>query len=203
MYGTTFMEAGDTIAHKISSGHQSYVETDTTALFKRKVAERASSAVLGYPSCDKIAGAGCKSCAKCPLLGKVKSPLNIRPIVTATVNDTGFSSGSSEQGPGSTSEITVNYVPGNEVACRTALDNVVAADLSTFTSGDILTILRVPDQDKPGLERWGGDLPGTTPALPADIIERAERLSWMAPTGGKGEQRWKRCKPPAIFVRII
>jgi hypothetical protein len=75
----------------------------------------------------------------------------------------------------------------------------VAADLSTFTSGDILTILRVPDQEKPGLERWGGDLPGTTPALPADIIERAERLNWMMPTGGKGEQRWKRCKPPRDF----
>jgi hypothetical protein len=88
----------------------------------------------------------------------------------------------------------------------------VAADLSTFTSGDILTILRVPDQEKPGLERWGGDLPGTTPALPADIIERAERLKWMAPSGGKApsggnassggkgdEQRWKRCKPPRDF----
>jgi hypothetical protein len=86
VYGTTFMKAGDTIAHKISSGHQSYVEADTTALFKRKVAERASSVVLGYPSCTKIAGAGCKSCATCPLLGKVKSPLNIRPIFTVTVN---------------------------------------------------------------------------------------------------------------------
>jgi hypothetical protein len=89
---------------------------------------------------------------------------------------------------------------GNESACRTALDNVVAADLSTFTSGDILTILRVPDQEKPGLERWGGDLPGTTPAQPADIIERAERLAWMARTGGRGEQqRWRRCKPPRDF----
>jgi hypothetical protein len=100
---------------------------------------------------------------------------------------------------GWSSEITVKYVPGNESACRTALDKVVAADLLTFTSGDILTILRVPDLEKPGLERWGGDLPGTTPAQPADIIERAERLTWMAPAGGKGEQRWKRCKPPRDF----
>ena len=41
------------------------------------------------PVAQPLQGAGCKSCATCPLLGKVKSPLNIRPDVTATVNDTG------------------------------------------------------------------------------------------------------------------
>jgi putative DNA primase/helicase len=60
-------------------------------------------------------------------------------------------------------------------------------------------ILRVPDQDAYGLERWGGDLPGTTRALPADIIERAEKLPWMVRAGGKGDQRWKRGKPPRDF----
>src|SRR5208282_3962852 len=74
-----------------------------------------------------------------------------------------------------------------------------AADQSTFTSGDMLVILRVPDQKQPGLERWSGDLPGTTPALPADIIERAENLSWMTRTGGKGGPRWNRSKPPRDF----
>src|SRR4029079_9935632 len=124
---------------------------------------------IGYPSCAAIAGNGCKLCRTCPLLGKVKSPLNIGPVVTVKVNDTGSSSSVLGQAPASDSEITVNYVPGNEIACRMALDNVVAADLSTFTSGDILTILRVPDQEKHGLERWGGDLPGTPPALAAAI----------------------------------
>ena len=75
----------------------------------------------------------------------------------------------------------------------------MAADQATFTSGDLLVILRVPDQKQPGLERWNGDLPGTTPALPADIIERAENLSWMTRTGGKGGPRWKRSKPPRDF----
>ncbi len=203
--GTTFMESGRAFAHEISKGHATYTPADTDAMFNRKLAERTDRGI-GYPSCSAIAGAGCKACARCPLLAKGKSPLNIRPAVAAMSS----SSSSSEQGQGSTSEITVNYLPGNEVACRTALDNVVAADLSTFTSGDILTILRVPDQEKPGLERWGGDLPGTTPALPADIIERAERLKWMAPSGGKAssrdksedkgdQQRWKRCKPPRDF----
>src|SRR5262249_52167908 len=60
-------------------------------------------------------------------------------------------------------------------------------------------ILRVPDQDAYGLERWGGDLPGTTRALPADIIERAEKVAWMMRTGGKGEERYKRSKPPRDF----
>ena len=94
---------------------------------------------------------------------------------------------------------TIYYYPGNETACRTALDKIVAADQSTFTSGDMLLILRVPDPNKPGLERWSGDLPGTTQALPADIIERAENLAWMTRTGGKGEQRWNRSKPPRDF----
>ena len=196
--GTTFMENGRAYAHEVSKAHPSYSTADTDAMFDRKMADRTDRGI-GYPSCAAIAGAGCTSCQTCPLFSKGKSPLNIRPVVTATVTDTSSPSASFEQGPGSTSGITVNYVPGNEVACRTALDNVVAADISTFTSGDILTILRVPDQEKPGLERWGGDLPGTTPALPADIIERAERLNWMTPSGGRGERRWNRSKPPRDF----
>jgi hypothetical protein len=191
---TTFMENGNVIAHEISKGHATYTPADTQALYDRKVVDRHDRGV-GYPSCAAIAGAGCTACKTCPHFTKGKSPLNIRPVVT----DTSSPSSSSGQRPSSTTETTVNYVPGNEFACRAALDNVVAADLSTFTSGDILIILRVPDRQEPAFERWDGDLPGTTPALPADIIERAERLSWMAPTGGKGEQRWQRRKPPRDF----
>jgi hypothetical protein len=97
---------------------------------------------------------------------------------------------------GWTSESAVHYFPGNEAACRDALDKVVAADPYTFTMGDKLVILRVPDQRTPEFEKWRGDLPGTTPVLPADIVERAERLAWMRPAKGGGYQR---SKPPRDF----
>jgi hypothetical protein len=80
-----FMENGNAIAHDISRGHSTYSQVDTQALYDRKVADRADRN-LGYPSCAAIAGSGCKSCATCPLFAKGKSPLNIRPVVTATVN---------------------------------------------------------------------------------------------------------------------
>jgi predicted P-loop ATPase len=86
--GTTFMEDGNNIAHRISKDHPTYTPSDTDAMFDRKVAERRDRG-LGYPQCSTIQGAGCASCAMCPLLGKIKSPLNIRPAVTATVNPVG------------------------------------------------------------------------------------------------------------------
>ena len=85
--GATFMEKGDVIAHEISKGHKDYSPSDTDEMFSRKVADR-DNLGLGYPSCATIKGAGCKACEGCPLLGKIKSPLNIRPQVTATVTDT-------------------------------------------------------------------------------------------------------------------
>jgi hypothetical protein len=83
---STFMENGNDIAHRISQGHPSYSAADTQALYDRKMAERHDRGI-GYPSCATIQGAGCKSCASCPLFAKGKSPLNIRPTpVTATVS---------------------------------------------------------------------------------------------------------------------
>jgi len=64
--GTTFMENGNDIAHKISSGHSTYSPADTQAMFDRKVAERADGRVGGYPQCATIAGAGCGACKMCP-----------------------------------------------------------------------------------------------------------------------------------------
>lgn len=85
---TVFMEKGNVFAQEISKGHATYAAADTQALYDRKVADRADRGI-GYPSCATIAGAGCKSCATCPLLSKGKSPLNIKPErvapVTATV----------------------------------------------------------------------------------------------------------------------
>ena len=94
--GTTFMENGNAIAHAISKGHPSYSEADTQALYDRKVADRANRGV-GYPSCSTIAGAGCEACKTCPLFAKGKSPLHIRAVVTATVNDAGSPLGSTAQ----------------------------------------------------------------------------------------------------------
>ena len=76
--GTVFMENGNAIAHEISKEHTSYTPDSTDEMFGRKVAER-NSIGLGYPSCATFKGAGCTACEGCPLLGKIKSPLNIRP----------------------------------------------------------------------------------------------------------------------------
>ncbi len=95
---STFMEDGNDIAHRISQGHASYSQADTQALYDRKMAERVDRGI-GYPSCATIAGAGCKSCASCPLFAKGKSPLNIRPEpVTAAVNPAVQSAGAKAAG---------------------------------------------------------------------------------------------------------
>jgi hypothetical protein len=94
--GTTFMENGNAIAHAISKGHAEYTEVDTQALYDRKMAERHDRGI-GYPSCAAIEANGCSSCATCPLRSKGKSPLNIRPVVNATVTDASSPSGSSSQ----------------------------------------------------------------------------------------------------------
>jgi hypothetical protein len=92
------------------------------------------------------------------------------------------------------------YRPGNEEACRKLLNEAVAADPRTFTLGDStgpLVILRVPDKDAlPPNTRWEGDLPGTTLATPADIMQRAERLKWLQPKNN----RLVRAHPPRPFI---
>ena len=79
------MEDGNAIAHRISKSHASYSEVDTQALYDRKLVERTDRGI-GYPSCTAIKNSGCKACETCPLFQKGKSPLNIRPEVTATVD---------------------------------------------------------------------------------------------------------------------
>ena len=96
------------------------------------------------------------------------------------------------------------FVPGNEDECRKRLDRVVTADPKTFTLGDPtgpLVILRVPDKDAlPANTRWDGDLPGTTLAMPADIMQRAEQLVWKQRGGGKSTGRLSHTHPPRPFV---
>jgi hypothetical protein len=95
----------------------------------------------------------------------------------------------------------VHYFPGNEEACRKLLDQEVAADPRTYTLGEPtgpLVILRAPNKDAlPPKTKWEGDLPGTTLAMTADIMQRAERLKWMQRGGGKSESE----APPATGRR--
>lgn len=108
---TTFMENGHVYAHEISKGHAGYAPPDTQALYDRKMADRVDRDI-GYPSCATIQGAGCKSCATCPLLAKGKSPLNIRPPLTAAVTTAQSASAKSLQLP-------VGYDVNNDgIICR-------------------------------------------------------------------------------------
>jgi hypothetical protein len=95
---------------------------------------------------------------------------------------------------------TVQFTPGNESACRAALDEAVAADERIFVLGESgpLVVLRLPEKE--ALEdgvRWDADLPSTTLAVTADVMERAEGISWMRPAKGGG---LKRARPPRDFV---
>jgi Virulence-associated protein E len=73
---STFMENGNAIAHEISRGYASYTHAETQQHFERKIAERKERG-LGWPSCATIQSNGSTACAACPLLGKVKSPLQL------------------------------------------------------------------------------------------------------------------------------
>jgi hypothetical protein len=92
------------------------------------------------------------------------------------------------------------FVPGNEEDCRRKLAHVVAVDFCTYTLGDPtgpLVILRVPDkEDLPAETRWEGDLPGTSLATAADVMERAERIIWIK----KGQWGPYRIRPPRDFI---
>ena len=93
------------------------------------------------------------------------------------------------------------FVPGNEEDCRERLARVVAADPRTYTLGDPtgpLVILRVPEKkgELPSGMRWEGDLPGTTLAASADVMQRAERLRWMR----EGQFGLYRARPPRDFI---
>jgi putative DNA primase/helicase len=94
--------------------------------------------------------------------------------------------------PNLTPEVAL-YEPGNEELCRKLLDQAVAADPRTFTLGDRsgpLVILRVPSEEVlPSETKWEGDLPGTTLATPADVVERAQRIPWHRRGKGQGLHR--------------
>ena len=125
--------------------------------------------------------------------------------VEGTLADSLAAEGTSPQDTSAAPEQADNIVyffPGNEPACRDALDRIVAADELVFTlDGGPLVTLRVPNERAlPAHAHWDGDLPATTLATPADIMQRAEKLSWTYRSGGRGGERWKRGSPPRQFI---
>jgi hypothetical protein len=181
----TFTKGERADAHRMASGHADYTPESTDELYDRKLREKNEKG-LGWPQCKTISATGCTLCQSCPHFAKGKSPLNFSKRTSLSSTEAHLP------------EEEVLYVPGNEEVCRRALDRVVAADPNTFMLGDMLVILRVPDQ-KTQLPGWNDDLPASTPALAADVVERAEKLKWMVPAGGRGEPRTKRRKPPRDF----
>ena len=75
----TFLENGHALAHKMAKGHAGYSYGETEALWERKQCERRDRG-LGWPSCSAIQTEGCRHCAVCPHLGKIKSPLNLARV---------------------------------------------------------------------------------------------------------------------------
>jgi hypothetical protein len=128
------------------------------------------------------------------------SPTSAKPGVQEPVQEAGLQEQNTEFGD----DNVALYVPGNEGACRKLVDGVVSADSRTFTLGDPtgpLVILRLPDKDAlPAEIRWEGDLPATTLATPADIMQRAEELRWFQRAGGKNAKSLVRTHPPRAFV---
>jgi hypothetical protein len=72
----TFLEEGERLAHKMGNKHVSYMAEETNEMWERKMRERHEKG-LGWPSCSAIQAAGCTTCANCPHLGNIKSPLNL------------------------------------------------------------------------------------------------------------------------------
>ena len=184
---TTFCHNGREVAHRISKGHKGYTPAETDEMFDRKEEEQ-DSRNLGWPACKTFEGFGSKQCALCPHKDKIKSPLNL--ALPATPPDQKNVVGQAQDNP------IIYYHPGNEAVCRTALDKIVAADPSTFTSGessssyawtrispawkDGAVIYRVPPWRSPRHYRTRG------------------KLAWMTRTGGSG-QSWNRGKPQRDF----
>ena len=73
---TFFGEPGRALAHAMSKGHKDYTQKDTDAKFTAKLKDR-QVRNPGWPRCATIERDGCKSCATCPLKGKIIHPLDI------------------------------------------------------------------------------------------------------------------------------
>lgn len=71
----TFLEDGDQLAHIVSSGYRTYDPAETQAKYEEKVAYKAQRD-LGWPSCQSFEDQGA-ACKKCPLRGKIGSPLKL------------------------------------------------------------------------------------------------------------------------------
>lgn len=86
---STWMPNGREIAHVMSRDHSTYTQVDTDELYDRKTRER-NAKDMGWTSCSSIEQAGCKSCATCPLKGKITYPFElgkaepVKPVTAAS-----------------------------------------------------------------------------------------------------------------------
>src|ERR1700744_408870 len=124
------MENGDAIAKKISDKHPEYSEVDTQALYDRKMAERHDRGI-GYPSCSAFEANGSTKCQGCPFQSKGKSPLSIRPPVTATVTPAA--------GP-SPAAIALDLPPGFDLNAEGIICKIVEAQKAGDESSDPLQV---------------------------------------------------------------
>jgi hypothetical protein len=72
----TFLENGETLAHRMGNQHPGYTKESTDAMWERKTRERTELG-LGWPSCNAIRDAGCTKCDSCPRFTLGKSPLHL------------------------------------------------------------------------------------------------------------------------------
>jgi hypothetical protein len=72
----TFLDDGNTLAHRFGDQHPDYTFEQTEEMWARKNRERKEKN-LGWPKCQTIAGLGSTHCAGCPHYPKGKSPVNI------------------------------------------------------------------------------------------------------------------------------
>jgi putative DNA primase/helicase len=109
----------------------------------------------------------------------------------------GETTGSVAPGSGSSEAL---FEPGNEACCRKLLDQAVATDARTFVAGNAngpLAVLRLPrETELPNGTSWNTDLPATSLATAADVLERAETICWVKPARKGGVTR---IHPPRAF----
>jgi hypothetical protein len=126
----TFLEDGNALAHQMANKHPEYTRDETEELWERKARERKDKN-LGWPSCNAIRDAGCRSCATCQHFAKGKSPLHLALPIPLAVDPS-----RNRQWPNWTDPLDFHEVPSDEAVAR-----INAAGYFVLTlNGDIYKI---------------------------------------------------------------
>ena len=176
-----------------------YSQASTDELFDRKEREKAEKN-LGWPSCRTISGSAARRAKHARTSPPASRPSTLAGLALpsqVTANSSDVVDHVPElplhlAGLALPLRVTagiapepVDYVPGNEGACRQDLDRVVSADPHTFRMGGLLVILRTPAKsDLPSHIAWAADFPGTAPATTVGH-HGARRTPALAPACGR------------------